>query len=75
MTDDLELRLSAMNVFDVHYRTFGSGMFVPGRNSESDLSARILITLFTLRRGDWSWGLASQISDSVRSGRGARSIV
>ena len=40
MTDDLELRLSAMNVFDVHYRTFGSGMSAPGRNLRVTLSAR-----------------------------------
>ena len=40
VTEDVELRLSALNVFDVHYRTFGSGMSAPGRNLRATLSAR-----------------------------------
>lgn len=40
VTDDLEFRLSALNLLDVHYRTFGSGMSAPGRNLRVTLSTR-----------------------------------
>jgi hemoglobin/transferrin/lactoferrin receptor protein len=32
MNDALEIRVAAMNVLDLHYRTFGSGLSAPGRN-------------------------------------------
>ena len=40
VTDDLEFRVSALNLLDVHYRTFGSGMSAPGRNLRVTLSTR-----------------------------------
>ena len=40
VTEDVELRMSALNLLDVHYRTFGSGMSAPGRNLRATLSAR-----------------------------------
>ena len=32
MNDALEIRVAAMNLLDLHYRTFGSGLSAPGRN-------------------------------------------
>ena len=40
VTDAVEFRLSALNLLDVHYRTFGSGMSAPGRNLRVTLSTR-----------------------------------
>ena len=40
VTDKLEVRLSGMNLLDLHYRTFGSGISAPGRNFRATLSAR-----------------------------------
>ena len=39
VTDDLEFRVSALNLLDVHY-TFGSSMSAPGRNLHVTLSTR-----------------------------------
>ena len=40
LTDRMDFRLSALNLLDVHYRTFGSGISAPGRNFRGTLSAR-----------------------------------
>ena len=40
VTDRLEVRLSGLNLLDLHYRTFGSGISAPGRNVRATLSAR-----------------------------------
>ena len=32
LNDTLEIRVAAMNLLDLHYRTFGSGLSAPGRN-------------------------------------------
>ena len=40
VTDRLEVRLSGLNLLDLHYRTFGSGISAPGRNLRATLSAR-----------------------------------
>ena len=40
VTDKLEVRLSGMNMLDLHYRTFGSGISAPGRNFRATLSTR-----------------------------------
>jgi len=40
LTSSLELRVSALNLLDQHYRTFGSGLSAPGRNVRGTLTAR-----------------------------------
>ena len=40
VTDRLEVRLSGLNLLDLNYRTFGSGISAPGRNVRATLSAR-----------------------------------
>ena len=40
VSDRLEVRLSGLNLLDLHYRTFGSGISAPGRNVRATLSAR-----------------------------------
>ena len=32
LTKDIEMRISVENIFDVHYKTFGSGISAKGRN-------------------------------------------
>ena len=40
LTDALEIRLAGLNLLDLHYRTFSSGLSAPGRNIRATLSAR-----------------------------------
>jgi len=40
VSEHLEVRLSGLNLLDLHYRTFGSGISAPGRNVRVTLSAQ-----------------------------------
>ena len=40
LTEHVEVRLSGLNLLDLHYRTFGSGISAPGRNLRATVSAR-----------------------------------
>lgn len=40
VTERLEVRVSGLNLLDLHYRTFGSGISAPGRNVRATVSAR-----------------------------------
>ena len=40
VTDAIEIRMSALNLLDMHYRTFGSGISSPGRNVRATVTAR-----------------------------------
>jgi hemoglobin/transferrin/lactoferrin receptor protein len=40
ITESVELRVSGLNLLDMHYRTFGSGISAPGRNVRGTLTAR-----------------------------------
>lgn len=40
VTEQLEIRVSGLNLLDLHYRTFGSGISAPGRNLRGTVSAR-----------------------------------
>jgi hemoglobin/transferrin/lactoferrin receptor protein len=40
LTDRLEVRMAGLNLLDLHYRTFGSGISAPGRNVRATLAAR-----------------------------------
>lgn len=40
LTEHLEARLSGINLLDLHYRTFGSGISAPGRNVRATVTVR-----------------------------------